>query len=193
LLYVSDTHSPDIFGESLLGRLFIHQIIKEIEVAENVVGHVVCPPQKIGVTLRSRAAIDVWKAVNASTPRIAKQKAIPPKRHCLQCGNAPVLQKFCSPACRQAAYRERETQYRETSAAYANLKEKQKSARTVAGVERNNKFASENRHRAIGFDGRYTGVDYEFAPKRVDVKVPTAAHLINDGLKPLWKNRKAQE
>jgi hypothetical protein len=162
-------------------------------VAKNATGHVVCPPQKTGVTLRSRAAIDVWRAVNAPTPRIIKPQSIPLSKSCQECGAPHVRRRFCSDACRQAAYRKREAQYRETSAAYANLQEKQESARTVASDAREKTIASKNRHRAIGFDGRYTGVDYEFAPKRVDVKFPTAAHLINDGLKPLWQSRKTQE
>ena len=143
----------------------------------------VCQPTKTGVTLRSKAAIDVWKAVNARQPVVAKPKAVPLIRNCQRCGVSPVRVKFCSDACRQAAYREREAQYRATSAAYANLLEKKQDAKDT-------KFASANRHRAIGFDGRYSGVGYEFAG---DVKIPTAAHLINDGLKPLWKERKTQE
>ena len=145
--------------------------------------HVVFPPKKNGVTLRSRAAIDVWKAVNASTPRIAKPKAIPLNKLCLRCGAGPVIQKFCSHACRQAAYKAREKHYRETSAAYASFQEKKQAAKDA-------KFASANRHRSVGFDGRYSGVDYDFASKHVDA--PTSAYLINDGLKPLWKNRNTQ-
>ena len=162
--------------------------------AENAFVDVVCPPQKTGVTLRSRAAIDVWKAVKGPVlptdadyvaPVVGK-RVRPQSRFCQRCGVSPVRLKFCSDACRQAAYREREAKYKATSAAYANLQEKKESAILVAS---NKKFASENRHRSVGFDARYTGVDYEFAPNRREVKVPTAAHLINDGLKPLWKEQ----
>lgn len=152
--------------------------------AENAFVDVVCPPQKTGVTLRSRAAIDVWNAVKSPIlptdsdylAPVVRKRVRPLSRNCHRCGASPVRVKFCSDACRQAAYREREAQYRATSAAYANLQQEKESAIIIASDK---KFASKNRYRAIEFDGRYAGVDYEFAPNHREVKIPAEAYLTN--------------
>ena len=150
--------------------------------AENVYGRSV-PTQKTDVTLRSRAAIDVWKAVkgpvlptDTTIAPVVGKRIRPQSRFCQRCGVSPVRVKFCSDACRQAAYREREAQYKATSAAYATFKQQKESAIIIAS---DRKFASKNRYRAIDFDGRYAGVDYEFAPNRREVKIPAEAYLTN--------------
>ena len=70
---------------------------------------------------------------------------------CPNCGEAfetkSKLQRFCSGACRQAAYRE--------SPAYqARLYKK----RCERWAPKNERFQRRNRARSLGFDGRYGGL-----------------------------------
>ena len=73
-------------------------------------------------------------------------------RNCEKCGVEfePVKrQRFCSNACRQAAYRERP--------AYLAIKNEAKRARQEL---KNEEFKSLYRYCSIGFDGRYSGPLY---------------------------------
>jgi sulfatase maturation enzyme AslB (radical SAM superfamily) len=72
--------------------------------------HEVYPVKKLGVTLKSKDAIVIHRLVTQREPRVSKPKRekIPVVlKPCQQCGLVLAKRKFCSGACRQAAYRQR--------------------------------------------------------------------------------------
>ena len=90
---------------------------------------------------------------NHSVTRHVQGGQIDP-RLCLYCQAQPALRKFCSSACRQAAYRTR-------PAHRANL-DKQKKVR----LDRRNRHTEEKvRDKALMFDGTFSGDTCDFLPK----------------------------
>ena len=114
--------------------------------------HEVYPQMKLGVTLKSRHAITVWRSVNQSEPRVSKPKRekIPTiARPCLECGLSLAKKKFCSNACRQAAYR-----HRASSPALSKEKLAREQARiAISNLQCEPKTRARN---GMEFDGRYS-------------------------------------
>ena len=65
------------------------------------------PDEKIGVTLKSSVAIQVYRDVMRRTPREKRKKPVkvPTSHMCLHCGLNLARKKFCCGACRVAAFR----------------------------------------------------------------------------------------
>jgi hypothetical protein len=114
--------------------------------------HEVYPVKKLGVTLKSKDAIVIHRLVTQREPRVSKPKRekIPVVlKPCQQCGLVLAKRKFCSGACRQAAYRQRPL---------SPVQVKEKQARNQARVVISNlqcdpKMRSRN---GMEFDGRYS-------------------------------------
>jgi hypothetical protein len=113
----------------------------------------VYPVPKLGVTLKSNCAIEVWKAVKHTPRKYQKrpEKPVAPLKPCQHCGVGLAKKKFCSNACRQAAYR-----LRPLSPAQV----KEKAAQKQAGMEIRNAVCESQRKSSGGmeWDGRFSSV-----------------------------------
>lgn len=84
--------------------------------------------------------------VQTQTPEVCPSQNSGVTTLCAHCGINPATKKFCSSACRQAAYR--------LSPAHRKNLDKQKSVR----LQRRNRWvAAKTRDKAFGFDGRHGG------------------------------------
>ena len=134
----------------------------------------VCLVPENFVTIRSRARFAMWQDWQRCDHCPRRSLVLPEGSPAMCVCGAPAKRIFCSDACRQASYRTRQQERQASSPAFQNLCQRTTAIRVDAS---NRKFASQNRHRVIEFDGRYAGSEYEFALKH-GVKVPAEVHLI---------------
>ncbi len=116
------------------------------------VRHEVYPDEKIGVTLKSSVAIQVYRDVMRRTPREKRKKPVkvPTSHMCLHCGLNLARKKFCCGACRVAAFRLRPP----TASRLRERQAVEESRMQIGDIQ----FAYNHGDRSMEFDGRYNSV-----------------------------------